>query len=171
MAVRIRRHRPPGRKWAWSQGRPKPRDRGASTGLRPVCTSTTQSHPQAEVGHLGWSWWAWAVFRASWEPLLVQTCFGGPILWDSSSPSVVPGPAASASPGNCRDEYSQPTWASEQKLPGESPQSRAPPPPPGSWCSPGENLQFDGGPGGGWHWLGGRPGPGPGREAGGNRTG
>ena len=96
----------------------------------------------------------------------------GPILWDSSSPSVVPGPAASASPGNCRDEHSQPTWTSERKLPGESPQSRAPlPPPRGSWCSPGENLQFDWGPRRGWHWLGSRPGPGSGREAGGNRTG
>lgn len=48
------------------------------------------------------------------------------ILPDGSPPRELPGPAASAAPQDLLDGHSQPTWTSEQKLPGESVQPTAP---------------------------------------------
>lgn len=111
-AGRVRRNRPPGRKWAavpeasqaegpWGKDRPvPPQRRGRASRLalgKWLYSEPTGSHCESSLAL-------------------------GPILQDSSPPSELPGPAAAAAaPG-----HAQPTWTSEHKLPEESLQPTAP---------------------------------------------
>ena len=110
-AGRVRRNRLPGRKRAavpeasqaegpWGKDRPvPPQHRGRASRLalgKWLYSEPTGSHCESSLAL-------------------------GPILQDSSPPSELPGPAASAAPG-----HAQPTWTSEHKLPEESLQPTVP---------------------------------------------